>query len=408
MDTKRPLESVTILAVSQYGAGPLSTQLLSDLGAQVIKIESPLDSGDVGRRVPPLFTDQNNSLFFEAHNRASKSVALRLDVPKGQDIFRSLAAKADAVFHNLRGDAAERLGLTYSHLKDINEGLCCLALTGYGRKGEDANLPGYDYLFQGKAGWMSLTGSPDSYPIKSGLSLVDISAGMIAALAMVSGILRARESKIGGDIDVSLYDTALSSLGYIGTWSMSQGWISERLPHSMHPTVVPFQEFPTKDGHIVVACVKEKFFRILATQMGLEELIDRFPSMADRYTHRIEVTTILQQRFQEESTSYWLEQLHGKIPIEPVNTVAEALQDGEVPRQRGLLVEYEHPVLGRVKTLGAPIHGWWEAPPPKRAPLFAEHTEEVLQTSLRLSHEEIRELEKDGVIALLNKEGGQA
>ncbi|WAH37142.1 CaiB/BaiF CoA transferase family protein [Alicyclobacillus dauci] len=396
-NVKAPLQGVRILAVSQYGAGPFATQLLCDLGAEVIKVENPSDGGDVGRRVPPLFAENNSSLFFESHNRGKKSVGLRIDTPAGQSVLRKLARESDVVFHNLRGDVAIRLGLTYAALQEVNPRLVCCALTGYGMHGPEASLPGYDYLFQGRAGWMSLTGPPDSYPIKSGLSLVDLSAGMMAALSMASAVYQVRETGIGGDVEVSLYDTALSLLGYIGTWTMSREWEADRLAHSAHPSVIPFQEFPTADGHIVIACVKDKFFFKLCDIMELSDLRERYPTMFERVQNRSQVTRTLEARFRTLSTREWMEKLRGHVPCEPVYTVKEALDSGEIPRQRGLLIEYEHPTLGICKTLGPPFKGWWK-PTGMRAPFFGENTIDILRNIGGLSEQEVAELEQGGIV----------
>jgi crotonobetainyl-CoA:carnitine CoA-transferase CaiB-like acyl-CoA transferase len=402
---EKPLQGVRILTVSQYGAGPFATQQLCDLGAEVIKIENPTDDGDVGRRVPPLFAENNSSLFFESYNRGKKSIGLRLDQPAGQEVFKRLAKESDVIFHNLRGDVAVRLGLTYSSLKEVNLRLVCLALTGYGMHGPEASLPGYDYLFQGKAGWMSLTGPPDGYPIKSGLSLVDLSAGMMAALVTVSAVYRARETGVGGEVEVSLYDTALSLLGYIGTWTMSQDWEAERLAHSAHPSVIPFQEFPTADGHVVIACVKDKFFYRLCDIMELPDLIDKYPTMLQRVQHRSEITKILEDRFRTRTTEEWIQKLRGHVPCEPVNSIKEALAGGEIPKQRGLLIEYEHPTLGTVKTLGPPFKGWWQNVE-ERAPFFAENTAEILQRIGGLSQQEVLRLEQNGIVCGVNASCG--
>ncbi|NMP23657.1 CaiB/BaiF CoA transferase family protein [Sulfobacillus harzensis] len=379
-DKRPPLSGMRVITVSQYGAGPYATQLLGDLGADVIKIENPLDGGDVGRRVPPLFTDGENSLFFEAHNRGKKSVTLNLASEQGQITLRALASQSDVVFNNLRGDVGDKLGLTYRHLKEVNPAIVCVTLSAYGTRGEEATRPGYDYLFQAKAGWMALTGGPEMYPLKSGLSLVDLTAALFAALATVSAYHQAQATGCGGDVETSLYDTALSLLGYIGTWNMSRGWSPERLAHSAHPSVVPFQEFETADGHIVIACVKDKFFRDLCEAMEMSELAHDFPTMKSRQENRHTVISSLAERFRKETTYVWLQKLQGRVPCEPVNSVSEALQGGAVPAKRGLVAEYEHPTLGTVRSLTAPIRGWWETPTlHQRGPFLGEHTDEVLR-----------------------------
>jgi len=211
-----PLEGCRILAVEQYGAGPWGTQYLGDLGAEVIKIENPRDGGDMARPLGPFFLNDGegtaDSLFFQSVNRNKKSLTLDLGDPDGQATFHDLVKSADAVTCNLRGDVPGKLGLTYETLGKVNPKIVCAHLTAYGREGERATWPGYDYLMQAEAGWFSLTGEPDSPPTRFGLSVVDLMTGLLQAYATVSGILSARTSGTGRDIDVSLFDLALSNL----------------------------------------------------------------------------------------------------------------------------------------------------------------------------------------------------
>ena len=199
-----PLADVRIIAVEQYGAGPWGTLQLSDLGAEVIKIEDPASSGDVGRYVPP-YADGEDSLFFETFNRNKKSVSLNLRSPRGREVFETLVAKSDAVYSNLRGDQPRKLRITYDDLREVNPRIVCCSLSGFGMTGPRAAQPGYDYVMQAMAGWMSLTGDPDGPPTKSGLSLVDLSGGYVSAIALLGGLWRARRDGVGCDCDISLY-----------------------------------------------------------------------------------------------------------------------------------------------------------------------------------------------------------
>ena len=207
-----PLAGVRILAVEQYGAGPFGSMQLADMGAEVIKIENPAEGGDVSRSVGPFFLGENDSHFFQAFNRNKRSVTLNLRTPEGQSILRDLAATADAVLDNLRGDQPPRLGVTYDQLKSANPRIVCAHLSAYGREGSRASWPGYDYLMQAEAGYLSLTGEPDQTPARFGLSVVDMMAGVYAATALLGGIVSARATGVGRDVDVSLFDTALANL----------------------------------------------------------------------------------------------------------------------------------------------------------------------------------------------------
>lgn len=350
-----PLAGVRIVAVEQYGAGPFGTLYLADLGADIVKIEDPAVGGDVSRYIPPgrVGTD---SLFFEAFNRGKRSLALDLKTRSGRAVFERLVTNADAVFSNLRGDQADRLGLTYEVLGQINPAIVCVALTGYGRHGAAARLPGYDALIQAEAGWASLTGAPDDPPTKSGLSLADYICGLTAALGLVVALLDARRTGLGRDVDTNLYDSALAMLSYPATWFLSSGFVTERHPMSAHPSVVPFQFFATADGHIAIASPKEKFFRSLVAGMDLPSVATdaRFADFESRGRHRDELIEILSRRFAELPTAVWLERLRGVVPIAPVRSLEEALDVDEL-RQRSMLAEYDHPAFGTVRSVGLPL-----------------------------------------------------
>jgi len=353
--TDAPLAGVRIVAVEQYGAGPFGTMYLADLGAEVIKIEDPGTGGDVSRYIPP-GRSGSDSLFFEAFNRNKRSLALDLKSPGGREVLARLMATADAVFSNLRGDQAERLGLTYATLKAINPAIVCVALTGYGRSGPGATWPGYDALIQAETGWASLTGAPDGPPTKSGLSLADYIAGLTAALGLMVGIFDARRTGLGRDVDTNLYDSALAMLSYPATWLLSHGFMTERKPLSGHPSVVPFQFFATSDGHIAIAAPKEKFFGTLVEKLGLAELRSdpRFTDFEGRGRHRDELIAILCARFAERTTEAWVTLLRGSVPVAPVRSLAEATDPDEL-RSRAMLAEYDHPSFGPVRSIGLPL-----------------------------------------------------
>jgi crotonobetainyl-CoA:carnitine CoA-transferase CaiB-like acyl-CoA transferase len=352
---RAPLDGIRVIAIEQYGAGPFGTLYLADLGAEIIKIEDPATGGDISRYIPPgrVGTD---SLFFEAFNRGKRSIAIDLKSQAGRGVFERLVASADAVFSNLRGDQPARLGLTYEVLGKINPAIVCVALSGYGRVGDEARLPGYDALIQAGSGWAALTGAPDDPPTKSGLSLADYVAGLTAALGLMVALFDARRTGLGRDVDTNLYDSALAMLSYPATWYLSSGFVTERQPMSGHPTVVPFQFFATSDGHVAIATPKEKFFRTLVERMGLAELLDG-PSFADfeaRGRNREMLLARLSERFAERTTVEWMAALRGRIPIAPVRPMEEALDPDELAG-RGMLAEYEHPSFGTVRSVGLPL-----------------------------------------------------
>jgi crotonobetainyl-CoA:carnitine CoA-transferase CaiB-like acyl-CoA transferase len=350
-----PLTGLRIVAVEQFGAGPFGTLLLADLGAEVIKIEDPAAGGDVGRTVPPGAAD-GSSLYFEAFNRGKRSIALDLTSPGGREVFSRLVATADAVYNNLRGDLPERLGLTYAALSDDNPAIVCVSLSAYGRDDPRRAEPGYDALVQAEAGWASLTGEPSGPPARSGLPMADYAAGLVAACGLLAGIVEARRTGRGRDLDTSLFDTALAMLSYQATWWLSAEIETRRLPLSAHPSIVPFQFFATADGYIAVACAKEKFFQALLQAIGMAPLANdsHFGTFAARHQHRDDLIEHLSRQFRERTTAEWLDRLLGQVPCAPVRELSDAL-DVERLERREMLASYEHPRLGTVRSIGLPL-----------------------------------------------------
>ena len=263
---KPPLEDVTIVAIEQYGAGPWGSVHLADLGADVIKIEDPRSRGDVGRYVPP-FQEGEDSLFFETFCHNKRSVSLDLTHPearRGLRGHRALAPTPSTATCAVTGPRSCASATPTS--PSVNPAIVCCALTGFGMTGPRAEEGGYDYILQGYAGWMSLTGEPDGPPVKTGLSLVDMATGYAAALALMCGLWGARRDGIGCDCDISLFETAMNLNMYVSTWHLSRGYEPERFANSAHPSIVPFQNFPTRDGWIVIACPKDKFFALLCAR----------------------------------------------------------------------------------------------------------------------------------------------
>jgi crotonobetainyl-CoA:carnitine CoA-transferase CaiB-like acyl-CoA transferase len=394
-ERRAPLAGIRVVAVEQYGAGPFGTMYLADLGAEIIKIEDPTVGGDVSRYIPP-GQQGEDSLFFEAFNRGKRSIALDLKNPAGHEVFERLVGTADAVFSNLRGDQPERLGVTYAHLAHLNPRLVCVAITGYGSRGDARSLPGYDALIQAGSGWAALTGDPDGPPTKSGLSLADYVAGLTGALGLLAGILDARTTGRGRDIDTNLYDSALAMLSYPATWYLSSGFRAQRLPLSAHPSIIPFGFFQTADGYLAIACPKEKFFRALVAAIELPGLADdpRFASVETRRHHRAELTEILNARLAEASTESWLGRLRGAVPVAKVRSMEEALDVDEL-LDREMLAEFPHPSFGIVRSVAMPLHVGGYAPRYRAGPRLGEHAGALLE-SLGYEPAEIEALRLSG------------
>jgi crotonobetainyl-CoA:carnitine CoA-transferase CaiB-like acyl-CoA transferase len=395
---KLPLDGMRIVAVEQYGAGPFGTQHLADLGAEVIKVENPKDGGDVGRAVGPYFFGPGDSHFHQSFNRNKKSITLDLKTPQGKELFHELVKTADAVFDNLRGDLPARLGLTYDALKTVNPRIVCAHLSAYGRTGSRVAWPGYDYLMQAEAGYLSLTGEPDGPPARMGLSIIDMMTGVTAALGLLAGVLHARASGQGRDVDVSLYDVAMHNLSYVATWYLNDGKVVKREPRSAHPSLTPSQLYRTRDGWIFVMCNKEKFWKVLAHEIGMPEWADH-PDYGDyraRLANREQLTSALDEVFSGATTAAWIERLAGKVPVAPVFDVAQALENPFAGEQ-GRVLSAPHPVRGTIRTPASPIRCPQSEERIGIAPALGEHTQELL-AELGVDDARMRALGEAGVV----------
>jgi len=394
----KPLADLRIIAVEQYGAGPFGSLHLADLGAEVIKIEDPRVGGDVGRYVPPYF-EEEDSLFFETFNRNKRSLSLDLSSDAGRKVFEELVRVSDVVYSNLRGDVPAKIGITYEALRHLNPKIVCVSLTGFGMSGPRQNEPGYDYVLQGLSGWMELTGEPDGAPTKSGLSLVDFSGGLVAAISLLAGVHAARRDGLGMDCDVSLYDTAIGMLTYPATWHLNAGFEPVRTHNSAHPSLVPFQAFHAKDAWMVVGCAKEKFWARLAVVVGHPEWAEAgspYGDFSGRREHKLELLAQLEGIFLEKTVTEWLALLYAAaIPCGPVNDVKAALNE-EHTKARHLIVETEHPRYGTVEQVASPVRVGNELPTYRRAPQRNEDFDFVTRSVIGLDEETINLLQRAG------------
>jgi len=389
----RPLADIRILSLEQYGAGPFGTLHLADLGAEVIKVEDPRVGGDVGRYVPP-YANEEDSLFFEAFNRNKKSISIDLLTPEGRAVFEDLVKVCDVVYSNLRGDVPAKMKITYNDLKHLNPKIVCCSLTGFGMTGPRSSEPGYDYILQGLAGWMDLTGEPDGPPTKSGLSMVDYSGGFVAAISLLAGVHAARRDGVGMDCDLSLYDAAIGMLTYPGVWHMNAGFTPVRTHHSAHPSLVPFQAFEASDGWIIIGCAKEKFWQRLTEVIGKPEWASdpRFITFADRQKNATALLPMLEEIVRHRTVDQWLSVLYpASIPCGPINDVAQAMLEPHTIA-RNLIFETEHPRYGTIKNLASPVKVGNEAVAHRRAPQRNENFDEVMSGLLKYSPEKIASL----------------
>ena len=378
----KPLKGLRILTIEQYGAGPYGTQLLASLGAEVIKIENPDVGGDSSRLAGPYFLGEHDSQFFQTFNRGKKSVALDLKNRGDRRIFERLVNSADAVANNLRGDLPGKLKVDYAALKSVKPDIVCAHLSAYGRGHEREAWPGYDYLMQAEAGFLSLTGEPDGPPARFGLSMVDFMSGTMMAVGLVSAILGARDAGQGCDVDTSLLDTALHQLSYPATWYLNEGKQIGRIERSAHPSVAPSQLFKTADGWIFLMCQLPKFWGVFCETVGREDLLSNpeFADIAARRKNREALQAELDAHFSTRPTKDWVAMLGGKVPVAPVYTVAEALS---APTAQHLIEIVDHPDKpDGLKLLREPVSINGERPGGLRAPKLGEHTREILDELL--------------------------
>ena len=377
-DAAGPLTGMRVLSIEHYGAGPYGTQLLAELGAEVVKVENGATGGDYSRSVGPYPLGEGDSQFHQSFARCKKSVDLDLKSAAGRARFERMLAGADAVANNLRGDQPEKLGIRYEDLAPLKPSIVCAHISAYGRDNSRASWPGYDYLMQAECGFLSLTGEPGGPPARFGLSMVDFMTGSLMALGLVSAVMRARATGRGCDVDVSLFDTALHQLSYPAVWYLNEGLRTERLSRSSHPSVVPSQLFRTGDGWLFLMCQTPKFWRLFCEAIDRPDLLadERYSSPADRLANREALQGAIEEILGGHSTGHWLKLLSGRVPAARVNDVGQAL-DNPFVEEVGMTNRVEYPGReGGLRMLSSPFRVDGARGPHRRGPLLGEHDEE--------------------------------
>jgi formyl-CoA transferase len=372
--------------------------MLGDLGADVIKIESP--EGDDTRRWGPPYQG-GESAYYLCCNRNKRSVVLDLSTAQGRDLARGLALESHVLVENFRLGKLEGWGLGYEELAAENPGLIYCSISGYGRTGPDAALPGYDFVLQGAGGIMSVTGEEDGPPMKVGVAIVDLAAGMLALPAILAA-LRVRDiTGRGQSIDISLLDTHLAWLANVASNYLVSSEIPQRYGNA-HPNIVPYQTFAASDGWLVVAAGNDRQWRRLCEAIARPGLaVDpRFATNADRVRNRASLAPLLAEIFEGGSVREWTALLReADVPSGPVHSVDHILESEQVAA-REMVVEIAHPGIGPVRMVASPLR--LETTPPsirRHPPMLGEHTNEVLREVLGLRGERIAELRAAGVIA---------
>jgi crotonobetainyl-CoA:carnitine CoA-transferase CaiB-like acyl-CoA transferase len=392
-----PLEGVRILELGQIIAGTYGSQVLSDLGAEVIKVETP--EGDLGR-IPSVAPYRGLSGLFLTFNRNKQSIVINLKNTVGRQLFYDLVKISDVVIDNFRPGVLERLAIDYPTLSRINPRIIQCSVTGFGSAGEYKDYPALDLNIQAISGHMAITGEPGRPPVRIGIPLADISGGIYSSKGILAALFDRERTGQGRRIEISMFDTMLHLMTYIGTMWLTNGEVPKP-PGSAHDYSVPWQAFATSDGYVVVATRQEIFWQKLCSVLEHPGLAGdpRFADNASRVKNREVLVPLLEQIFRTRTAADWLARLRAAdVPAAPVNNVDDAFAEPPV-NEREMIVEYDHPQVGKVRLPGNPIKmsgvsGTISRP----APMLGEHTDAVLQTLLRLSTKEIAALREDGAI----------
>lgn len=398
------LSDILVIDLSRVLAGPYATMLLGDLGARVIKVEQP-GSGDDTRRWGPPFTAHGESAYFLSANRNKESITLNLKDERGRAILRTLVAGADMVIENFRVGQAARMGIDYASLSQVNPRLIYCSITGYGQTGPYRHRPGYDTVIQAQGGLMSITGPADGpdgagEPYKAGVAVVDVTAGLHAALAMLAALHHRQQTGQGQFIDIALFDTQLSWLVNVASAYLVSGQPPQRYGNA-HASIVPYQTVPTADGYLMLAVGNDSQFSSLCEALGLHELARdaRFATNPQRVAHRQALLPLLEARFRTQPTERWLERLLAAgVPCGPVNDIPTALADPQA-QARQMVQMVEHPVAGPAPLLGpAPKLSATPAHIRSAPPLLGEQTDAILREFCGYDEEIIATLRRDGVV----------
>jgi crotonobetainyl-CoA:carnitine CoA-transferase CaiB-like acyl-CoA transferase len=398
------LAHVRVLDLSRVLAGPWASQLLADLGAEVVKIERPGVGDETRGWGPPWLTtpdgaETRESAYFACANRGKKSVTVDLARPEGQAIVRRLAEQSDVLLENFKVGSLSRIRLGWEDLSALNPRLVYCSITGFGQSGPYKDRPGYDFVVQGMGGLMSVTGEPDGEPMKAGVAMTDILTGMYVATAVLAALAHRERSGEGQRVDLALLDVQVATLANLAESYLVTGRAPDRHGNA-HASIVPYQAFATRDGYVVVAVGNDGQFARLCEVAGRPELAadPRFATNAARVENRTALVPVLQTILAERATRDWVASLEkAGVPCGPINDLAQVFGDPHV-QSRGLRVEVPHPLAGRVPVVASPMRLSRTPVRHGTPPLLGEHTREVLQDLLGMREEEIEALRRDRVI----------
>jgi crotonobetainyl-CoA:carnitine CoA-transferase CaiB-like acyl-CoA transferase len=392
-----PLEGVRVLDLTQALAGPFCTMLLGDMGADVLKVEPP--AGEMSRRSMGFRMKGDDTAAFLAINRNKRSMTLDLKSDTGREIFAELVREADVVAENFRPGVTTKLGIDYEAVHEINPRLVYASISGFGQTGPHAQRAGFDLIAQGMSGVMSVTGESGGPPVKCGIPISDLAAGLYCAYGVLSAYIARQRTGEGQHIDTSLFESALA----LSVWETAELWATGRVPQpfgSAHRLTAPYQALRTKDGHVTVGGNNHRLWVRLCETIGRRELIEdeRFVTNEVRMANREQLQEELEKTLKTETTAEWVQRFEEMgFPAGPIYNYREVFEDPHTI-EREMLAQYEHPVEGVVNTLGIPLK--LSATPGRvrlPAPLVGEHTDEVLR-SIGVDDARLEALHNDGII----------
>lgn len=348
------LTGIKVIDLSRVLAGPYCSMILGDLGAEVIKVENP-EHGDETRKWGPPFRN-GVSAYYLCANRNKKSITINLKSPTGIEQVKKLIRDADVIINNFKTGTMEKFGLSYEEIIEINPKMIYCSITGFGETGPYKHSPGYDFIIQAMSGLMSITGTKQSGPQKVGVAIVDVITGLYAAIGIQAALIEREQSGRGQKLDLSLYDSAVSSLINIGSNYLISGNIPERLGNE-HANIVPYQTFITKNGEMVIAVGNDEQFKKLCEVIGKPKLAKdpRFATNPNRVKNRNELIPILQRAFLEKETEEWKEKCdENNIPCGPIQNLKEVHNDPQL-NHRNMFIDFDHPTAGPIQVIGSPL-----------------------------------------------------
>ncbi len=394
---KGPLHGLKVLDFSRILSGPYASMILADLGAEIIKIE-PIEKGDETRNFPPFVGGLSH--YYIALNRSKKSVTLDLKTSEGVEIAQALAAQCDIVLENFRPGVMDRLGLGYETLKAVNPALIYCSITGFGKDSPYEDKPAFDIVAQALSGIMSVNCEPGQAPNKLGIPLGDMAGSIFSLFGVLAALHERNSTGRGRHIEIAMLDSLIAMQGYLSQIYFVTGQ-SPQPVGTQHPNLVPYGAFPTSDGHVIVACLTEKFWHNFARCLERPDLIEdpRFACYEARLRNRDQLEPIIIGRMADHDTAYWLERLSAfDVPNAPILSIGEAL-DQEHVASRGLIETVKHPVIGDLRVVRGPIRFDGDGPAPASPPsLLGEDNHAVLSGILGLPEAQIEQLRRKSVI----------